>query len=60
MKRRLFTNVVVAALMMFAGASSSLAQSANAKTYSTSINQLKREFNKAKGTVRIVLLLSPT
>lgn len=60
MKRRLFTNGVAAALMMFAGADFSLAQNSNVKTYSANINQLKREFNKAKGKVRILLLLSPT
>ncbi len=57
MKRNLFLKMLCAAAMiLFVAGERSSAQ----QNYSTDLDALKREFNEAKGKVRIVLLLSPT
>ena len=47
-------------LLVIAGVSVGLYLMTGGRTYSSDLNSLRAEFNKDKGKVRVLLLLSPT
>ncbi|MEO6333815.1 MAG: hypothetical protein ABIO91_02435 [Pyrinomonadaceae bacterium] len=59
MKRRHITWLVgIIALLAFGGVV--VYQFSGGRQYSTDINALRAQFNKDKGTVRLLVLLAPT
>ena len=52
--------LVTVTLLLIAGACSKKAASPPSLSYSNDLNELRDRFNKDKGSVRLLLILSPT